>query len=505
MNKSFSAHSYRDNFGPDSLISRLSGLTWFWFAAFLTLYAVGFGLFPAQPLPLDLLFANVVLIGVALFPLVLWKARGSRDMPLFEIICVAYGVQFGLATQLLPNTIVILSQRITLSSEVLSQATWLSVLGVSGLIVGYNVAKGNPVLRAVKTLDLPLHRRYSLFYLAAAPFLNILFAAARKDTQWGALATLMSGQLYLAIVLLTLAFYTPHRRTRLLTFLWVAAVAVAVVVGLSSGFLEKAAAPLALVILARWHATRKFPFSLVVPLLLVFTLLNFVKAAYRQEAWYGTRTGRGGIGLWWDLASENASSVASGKDSAGAGNALGARFDLVHKFAWVLKNTPSSVPYYGGATYSYLLYGWIPRFVWPDKPSASGDAAYRMDYDYQLVPAEAIGKTNIGIGFLPEAFANFGPPGVFFVMFLQGAVFAFLNRLLNGPYSEGGRAIYLAVMVFFLNGIGSSTVTLFGALLQIVLANAVILRFISVGWRVLTPAERARMAADNTPIFGSSR
>jgi hypothetical protein len=223
-------------------------------------------------------------------------------------------------------------------------------------------------------------------------------------------------------------------------------------------------------------------------ILVVFMLLNSVKGSYRQIAWYGHDAGgtslSHSLGLWWSLAvgSATQTNLEQGQASSDAGETFLARFDSLHKFAWVLTKTPTDVPYYEGATYSYLLYGWVPRFVWPDKPVASTGAAYRMDLDYQLVTADNIGKVNIGIGFLPESFANFGVAGLLFVMALQGACFAFLNHFLNGPHSQGGRAIYLAVMVFFLNGIGSSTVTLFGALLQIVIANGIILRCFSTGW-----------------------
>lgn len=465
---------------------------WLWYAAFVTTYALFFGLFPVQPLPWDAFGANVLLIAVCFFPLARWKASGGRNIPMFELICLAYGVQFGLVGQLLPNSIVIMSQAVPSNWDSLLHATLLATLGVGGLIVGYEFARRTSVLRSAATLDLPMDRRRTPYFLAAAPFLSaaallLQGAAAAGAEQFNALIGLLSGLLYLAIVLLAYQFYDARQKTRFGTFLFGFALLVAVAIGLSTGFLERAAAPLVLVVIVRWHQTRKFPAVLVGSLLVVLMLLNSVKGAYRQAAWYGGGgSGKSGVALWWDLATQNAGTIASGQNESaqGAANVLWERLDSLHRFVWVLRQTPSNVPFYEGATYSYLLYGWIPRFVWPDKPSASQGAAYRIDLDYQLITQENVGKTNIGIGgFLPEAFANFGAWGVFFVMAVQGVLFAYLDRLLNGPQSQGGRAIYLAVMVFFLNGIGSSTVTLFGALLQIVFANALILRFFATGWR----------------------
>ncbi|NIV37162.1 MAG: hypothetical protein GWN58_49350, partial [Anaerolineae bacterium] len=66
---------------------------------------------------------------------------------------------------------------------------------------------------------------------------------------------------------------------------------------------------------------------------------------------------------------------------------------------------------------------------------------------------------------------------------LQGIVFALLDAVLNGPRSEGGRAIYLVIMAYFLNGIGSSAAVLFGALLQHILASALLLRPFAASWQ----------------------
>ena len=132
-----------------------------------------------------------------------------------------------------------------------------------------------------------------------------------------------------------------------------------------------------------------------------------------------------------------------------------ARFDLIHKFAYVRELTPCYLPYYEGVTYQYMLIGWIPRIFWPDKPVAS-DSNQVVDVDYGFKFRQQTG-TNIGIGRLPEAYVNFGAVGIVVLMFMQGLAFGFINHLYNGPHSDGGRAIYISIMVFFLNGIGSST------------------------------------------------
>jgi hypothetical protein len=91
------------------------------------------------------------------------------------------------------------------------------------------------------------------------------------------------------------------------------------------------------------------------------------------------------------------------------------------------------------------------------------------------------------LGQLTEAYANFGVIGILIIMALQGLIFGVLDGLFNGPESEGGRAIYLSIMVSLLNGIGASTPIIFGSLLQNSLGSALILRLFSSRWRAGRP------------------
>src|SRR5205823_6560713 len=47
------------------------------------------------------------------------------------------------------------------------------------------------------------------------------------------------------------------------------------------------------------------------------------------------------------------------------------RLSLLPQVAHVVELTPSQVPFQEGATYQYLGVTFIPRFLWPDKPSVN--------------------------------------------------------------------------------------------------------------------------------------
>jgi hypothetical protein len=150
------------------------------------------------------------------------------------------------------------------------------------------------------------------------------------------------------------------------------------------------------------------------------------------------------------------------------------RLDLLHQLIVVQERTPGTIPYYQGETYSYLTYGWIPRFLWPDKPIAQ-EANITFALDYGFLHDNQIDRTMMGISHIAEAYANFGLWGVGIIMGLQGLILSLMNISLNSPHSNGGRAIYISIMVFFLNGIGSATAGIYGALVQNVAASAFIL------------------------------
>src|SRR5207248_1322648 len=155
----------------------------------------------------------------------------------------------------------------------------------------------------------------------------------------------------------------------------------------SSGWLG-AALPLGLAyFLTNLQIRRRIPLMGVVGLLVYVFFLSPGKDAYRATNWQqgqsGALIGGGSIvdrtqawvtaaGDQWQLAIQ---------DPAGNGplpllqTTLG-RVSLLRATANVVDRTPSLVPYQNGATYSFLVYGWIPRFIWPDKPSANDANQY---------------------------------------------------------------------------------------------------------------------------------
>ncbi|HYO50145.1 MAG TPA: hypothetical protein VEW94_09870 [Chloroflexia bacterium] len=480
------------------------------YVAILLIYFLLLSFWQVEPVPEAVHAASVLLVAICLLPITLWYARGGSGLPMFELICLSYALQFGSAIYTQPRHLIILSVPVYLSWDSVLRALVLTILGMVSLILGYYASKSKFISERLPQIDLPLHPKRRTYFLIGAfatgagiMLLQVLALAPSGSGPLGAIMRLLANQLNIVIILLAYQVYGDSQKNLIRTLSLYSCVGIAVLLGLATGFLEGALVPLLILLIVRWHIVRKVPWRILFASALLFILLNPVKSAYRVQAWYG-ESNLGlvdRITLWFDLSGEAVGDIVAG-DQLGeienlARQAL-ARFDLIHKFAYVQDLTPAFVPYYEGSTYEYLLFGWIPRFLWPDKPIAS-DVNSRLDVDYGLLEQEQTSRATIGIGQLPEAYANFGPPGIIVVLLLQGISFAMLDTIFNGRRSDGGRAIYLAVMISFLNGIGSSTAIFFGALLQNAVANVVLLRLFATGFKSKSSEE----APEQAPVPGA--
>ncbi len=453
-------------------------------------YALLFAFWQVEPVPISVHLLATLLFAICLVPLFRWYERGATGVPVIELIVFSYAAQFSMPVFTQPNVIIIFSQPFYISWSHIEAVLLLTILGVIALIGSYALSKRLPFVAALPKLDLPLDdpaKRQT--YIVGAIIVGGAISLA-QTMGWltggatGSILSLLSRQMQVAIVLLAYSHFRHERVVPAQAPLLYGALAMSFLTGLLSGLLENALLPLVLITLVYWHVRRRPPWHWLIIGALLYLVLNPAKFAYRSIVWYGASetTAAERVSLWSDLAAESATNLLNRSNASQSEAVLYgalARFDLVHKFAYVYHLTPDYISFYNGQTYTYFAYAWIPRFLWPDKPTVNANE--QIDVDYMLKQPGS--NTSIGIGQLPEAYINFGIAGIILVMAAQGFIFALLDSSLNGPRSDGGRAIYLSVMVYFLNGIGSAAAVLFGALFQQILTNALILRLFASGWR----------------------
>lgn len=466
---------------------------WVQYTLLLAFYGLFFSFWQLEPVPWNVHLSSVLLVAICLYPIISWRANGSHGPPMFELICIAYALQFALPVYLQPNEIWVRDKFVIINWSDVQTSLLLTTLGVSSMVLAYVVTTKLKISSRLPKLDLPLDPRkrttFLRFAISVGVGLAIMQAIGRAPDNsgpLGAFVRVLTNQLNLAIILLAYEVYRHNRRGKRTLLMLYALTGIAFLLGLSSGMVESAIIPFALLFIVRWDSTRKFAWRYLIVAAALFLVLNPIKIQYRAQAWFGDENMSlpARIGLWVDLATDNLTGQLESSTPSGGGFIQNAtsRFDLLHRFAYIGQMTPESVPFYNGDTYTYLLYGWIPRILWPGKPEAS-DASRQMDIDYGFLYDIPGQSASIGIGQLPEAWVNFGAPGIIVVLMLQGIFFALLRGMLTGPRSEGGQAIYLSIMVSFLNGIGSVVVVFFTSLIQNTVAYALVLRPFAMGFR----------------------
>ena len=130
-------------------------------------------------------------------------------------------------------------------------------------------------------------------------------------------------------------------------------------------------------------------------------------------------------------------------------------------FADVIRRTPSEVPYWNGDTYLSLAGAFIPRVLWPDKPTKELGQAFGHRYSYLLSSDYA---TSFNLPYLVEFYANFGAVGVWIGMFLVGMIYRALDYLLNRPGQPIMKSCFGIVLLLPLLIIESDFSLIFGGL-----------------------------------------
>jgi hypothetical protein len=461
--------------------------SWQLYALIVIAYSVFFNFFQVEDVPLPVHLVGILIAALCLLPIRVWYAEGKQTLPMFELVCLAYLLQYGTPVYHQRNTMEVRFEEVTLSWDAVLSALLLTFAGIASMVICYTCLTGSKIKTLVPRINLSLAPRAQSNYVVLAGatgvvlfFLRTIDESLGTNTDYGAFISLLASQMYIAIAILAYQVYSGRegikRKSRLVQLFVI--LSIAVLLGMATGMLENTLVPLVIFFAVRWECTRKFPWKIMLCCAVLFIVLQPVKNAYRAQAWrdgaesqpYAER-----IKLWVSLTTDYLSSP---QDAGTREQDLLwslRRFDLHHQFVNCLSVTPEVVPYYEGKTYEYLIYGWIPRFVWPNKPIAQ-EANKTLAVDYGLLHESQVDQTMTGFGHLTEAYINFGIGGVVIIMGLFGLIFAGLNLFLNHGNSHEGKAIYLSIMVFLLNGIGSNTAGILGGLLQYLVACWVILK-----------------------------
>jgi hypothetical protein len=462
-------------------------------------------------------FYTFLLIALCLLPIMTWLASARSAVPIFEAICVSYAVHFGVTALLLPNSFTSTLGTIQFTDGELEQTLQAVVLGMVAMVVPYTLLSRQGALRGVPALDLPLSASRLRRYLPGAVLVGLALNAAHAsalgptgDSPLWALMFVLINQLNVAIALLCYYVLGTRNAPRSYTVLLATGIGGSVLIGFTTSSLESMFLGIFVLGTIGLQFRSRLVFALMGVLVVAFVVLQPIKIAYRTVLGNSSVVYDlgGRLGVFFDVTSlfvqksldpsvadptnTFAYSGIGGGPLETARGSLG-RLDYIHEFALVRVYTPDQIPYYGGSTYTYFFVGWIPRLVWPGKPSA---LAQNTDVvlNYGILSETSAQTTTASVGPLPEAYVNFGDVGVVVFMALQGVVFAFVRRVFCGASSIGAQSVALSVLFFLVNGVGGITTVLYSGLIQNLAANAVLLWFLA-GRHVGIPLPWGRIAA----------
>jgi hypothetical protein len=223
-------------------------------------------------------------------------------------------------------------------------------------------------------------------------------------------------------------------------------------IGLVTGMLANVAFPVAgFVFLYCWER-RKIPWMALVIGALLLAPFQVSKHEFRAKYWTSTES----IGAWTPttlfslftgFVSLTIDDMESGKITADkVADANEGRTDSLSLLAIVVSETPESVPYWDGYTYSDLLWHFVPRAVIPDKPQIV--AGQEFPRRYALIDYTG-SDTMCNLAQMIELYANFGPAGLIIGMFVIGILYMALEHVFAA--SSGGAIIGAVIFEGLMN------------------------------------------------------
>jgi hypothetical protein len=368
--------------------------------------------------------------------------RGTREkIPLFVLIGVGYWLAYAVPLFWLRHDISLVTGRHQLSENAITQSLYLAVLGVATLGVGIRVAGRWRFMESLRP-DIhrsPEHWNYLRFALLATTFLRIALPI-------GVLGG--GGRQFLAIIetvvpsvtfVILLRYYLRGTAIPIDKILLAGYACVALVAGISSGWLGSFVDVAIMATAVYVYERRKFPIVMIAIVIPIVLFLQPGKEKFRQQYW---RSGSSEsyverLTFWMNSSWSEWGETLSNADEEQARNlanqTLG-RLSLLQQTANVMESTPERVPYQNGRLYSYMLVTFVPRFLWPDKPSVN-DSNRWYQVTYQLTMRNDLNGVSIAVGYLPESYINFGWFGPPVVMFCLGILLSLFDKVFLRPRS----------------------------------------------------------------------
>jgi hypothetical protein len=363
-----------------------------------------------------------------------WLRSNRSNIPLFTLLAAMFWLAYAVPLFWAQHIVTGVFGRRALTESAIAYAMFLAVLGVACLWLGMRLAAFFHWVPNIKR-DVSSNPA-QLNYLRVIFVLGTLVKVFVPITAFGAGGRQIVSNFENTVPVVSFAIFIRHylrgRLPQLDKILIGGYSLIAVIVGISSGWLGSAVSVGLVCVVIYVYERRKFPVMalIVLPVILFF---QPAKSMFRERYWAresaDTSTQR--VTFWvensWQLWSDALTDQNSDGIRQLADSSL-SRFDLLRQTAHVIEFTPSRVPYQYGSLYSYMGVTFIPRFLWPDKPSVN-DANRWYQVSYGLTDPQQLSIVSIAVGTVAESYINFGWFGPLLVILPLGIFLGSFERI----------------------------------------------------------------------------
>jgi len=362
--------------------------------------------------------------------------RGDRNgIPLFAFLAamfwVAYAVSFFWTKHVVSG---VFGRRVLMESAI-TDSLYLAILGVVCLWLGMRVAACFHWLPGIRAdvSDSPNRQNY----LRASFVVGTLIKAFVPITAFGAGGRQIVSNLANVVPVVGFAilvrYYLRSRIVQFDKFLIYSYGLIALVVGISSGWLGSFVGTGVVCAVVYVYERRKFPMRAALVVLPIILFFQPAKSTFRDRYWKEESSDSliERASFWvenswtlWNKAFMNQ----DGEQIKELADATLSRLSLLQQSANVIELTPSRVPYQYGSLYSYIAVTFVPRFLWPDKPSVN-DANQWYQITYGLTDRRQLSSVSIAVGTVAESYINFGWFGPLLIIFPLGIFLGSFERI----------------------------------------------------------------------------
>ncbi|MCU0792644.1 MAG: hypothetical protein MUE42_07300 [Opitutaceae bacterium] len=378
---------------------------------------------------------------LASVPALQWALRARTWFPAFEIsmlTCVAF-----YAFPLLSNH----AELAHYSDTVINEAGLLVLFYLGTALMGFSSLRQPPRPPSWVTTSLLPEQAYR--YISGGMLLNtcylyiVNFTSLIPGNLTGTFRALFFGVGILATFVLARLWGLERLPRKRVIFVCVN-LTLQVILLFSQLYLISGISLLALALIAYASARRKVPWLVVVAILPILGFLHLGKSEMRRQFWEEKRPAPTPLELPAFFQEWFTYSVAA-KEEDETRSSLVERASLIQMLCLSVDRVPSIRPYLNGESYVDIPAQFIPRPLWPGKPS-SLLANIRLAIHFNLVDPDDPYSVSIAFGIISEAYVNFGLIGVLLLGFMFGLVFKYFALLSQSAPQFSAVGIFMILL-----------------------------------------------------------